>query len=316
MRAAVLHHSGEPPKYESFPDPIPNNKEYLIRMRAASLKNIDRMMANGSHYDRSSALPRVVGIDGAGVLEDGTRVYCAGCPSPYGTMAEMTVAPLALPIPDEIDDVTAAALPNPTLSSWLALTWRARMQQGAAVLVLGATGVAGRLAVQIARHLGAGRVIGAGRNPESLATLAHLGADATIALDTSDEELRDAFRQKGGYDIVLDYLWGHPTEVLLDALTGDDVMAESRHTHIIEIGSMAGPTIQLPAAALRSSDIEISGGGGGSVPHEAIFETFPKLWEAASSGAIHVDCETVALREIESAWNRKIAPGKRMVIVP
>lgn len=319
MYAGVLHHDGTAPAYETFPDPEPTGQEHLVRMRAASLKNIDRMMADGSHYDRGRTLPAVVGIDGVGVLDDGTRVYCGGCRPPFGTMAEMTVARLSVPVPDGIDDLTAAALPNPALSSWLALAWRARMRPSESVLILGATGVAGKLAVQIARHLGAGRIVGAGRNPDALAALPGMGADATVSLDASDANLREAFIREGGdgYDIVLDYLWGHPTEVLLDALTGDDVMAaESGRTRIIEIGETAGPAIRLPAAALRSANIEISGSGGGSIPHQAIFETFPKLWDAAASGSIRIDCEAVPLRDIESAWTRKSPSGKRLVIVP
>jgi NADPH:quinone reductase-like Zn-dependent oxidoreductase len=195
MKAAVLHALGEAPSYEGFAEPTPNKDETLVGVRAASLKNSDKMMADGSHYDSLRRLPAVVGLDGVGVLEDGTRVYCAGPRSPYGTMAEKTVVPRAfcLPVPDAVDDLTAAALPNPAIASWLSLEWKAKLEPGETVLILGATGVAGRLAVQLARHLGAGRVIGAGRNAEALEALAGLGADATIRLEGSDDELEEAF---------------------------------------------------------------------------------------------------------------------------
>src|SRR5262249_26458538 len=150
-----------------------------------------------------------------GFLEDGTRVYCGGARPPYGMMAERTVVSQAwcLPVPEEIDDVTAAALPNPAMSAWLALVWRARLHSGEAVLILGATGVAGQLAVQIAKRLGAGRVVAAGRNQRVLSTLRDLGADAAIRLDLPDQELIAAFVGEGGhgrFDVVLDYVWGHP----------------------------------------------------------------------------------------------------------
>jgi len=224
-----------------------------------------------------------------------------------------------LPVPDVVDDATAAALPNPALSSWLALEWRARLQPGESVLVLGATGVAGQLAIQVARHLEAGRVVAAGRNRRVLARLADLGADATIALDVADRELTAALVQelrKGPFDVILDYLWGRPTELLLEALTGHDIKAAASRVRLVEIGEMAGPKIALPAAALRSSGVELLGSGGGSVSPEAIFATFPKMWELASRGRLRIQVEPVPLSEVEGAWGRRDLAGSRLVLVP
>jgi len=321
MKAAVLHTLGKLPRFEDFPEPQPGQGEVLVQVRAASLKNVEKAMASGSHYDSHSELPVICGLDGVAVLDDGTRVFCGGCRSPYGMMAEQAVVSRAffLPVPDDVDDNTAAALPNPALSSWLPLLWRARLKPGETVLILGATGVAGKLAIQIAKHLGAGRVIAAGRNERILETLPDLGADATIALDQPEQELAAAFIREAAYkrfDVVLDYVWGHPTEVLLDALTGHDVMAESDTVRLIEIGEMAGPTISLSAAALRSSGIEIYGSGGGSIPHTAIFEIFPQVWALAASGKLRIDTEPVPLSEIECAWQRNDSPGRRLVIIP
>src|SRR5262245_51992750 len=260
MKAAVLRTLGQPPRFEEFPDPKPSEGEVIVHVKAASLKNIDKMMASGSHYESHRELPVVCGLDGVGHLDDGTRVFCGGARPPYGMMAERVVVSRAwcLPVPEEIDDVTAAALPNPALSAWLSLVWRAQLRPGETVLILGATGVAGQLAVQIARHLGAERVVAAGRNRRVLATLQGLGADATLPLDLSDQELTGAFvREAGskGFDIVLDYVWGHPTEVLLEALTRHDLKIAASRTRLVEIGEMAGPTIALPAAVLRSSGL-------------------------------------------------------------
>src|ERR1700745_1455576 len=196
MKAAVLRTLGKAPQFEEFPDPKSSQGEVIVHVKAASLKNIDKMMASGSHYDSHTKLPVVCGIDGVGVLEDGTRVFCGGCRPPYGMMAERTVVSRTwcLPIPDGVDDVTAAALPNPALSSWLPLLWRAHLKPGETVLILGATGVAGRLAVQVARHLGAGRVVAVGRNAEVLKTFPDLGADTTISLDKPGRELATALK--------------------------------------------------------------------------------------------------------------------------
>jgi NADPH:quinone reductase-like Zn-dependent oxidoreductase len=310
MKAAVLHVLGQLPRFEDFPDPQAGQGEVIVRVKAASLKNIDKMMASGSHYDSHSELLVVCGIDGVGILEDGTRVYCGGSRPPYGMMAEQTVVSRAwcLPIPDDVDDVTAAALPNPALSSWLPLVWRAQLKPGETVLVLGATGVAGKLAIQIARHLGAARVVAAGRNERVLETLWLLGADAVIGLDQPDRELTAAFvleNKHRHFDIVLDYLWGHPTEVLLNALTGSDLKAESSGVRFVEIGEMAGPTISLSAAALRSSGLELYGSGGGSIPHTAIFNAFPQVWALAASGKLRIDAEPVPLADIGNAWQRQ-----------
>src|SRR5215470_4165531 len=241
MKAAVLHALGESPRFEDFADPQPIEDEVLVHVKAASLKNVDKMMASGSHYDRLPHLPCVCGVDGVGLLDDGTRVYCGGARPPYGMMAERTVVSRAwcLPVPEKLDDVTAAALPNPALSAWLSLAWRAQLRAGETVLILGATGVAGQLAVQIARHLGAGRVVAAGRNRRVFARLPALGADAIVPLDLPDQELTAAFvREAGpnGYDVVLDYVWGRPTEVLLGALARHDLKAAAARTRLVEIG--------------------------------------------------------------------------------
>src|SRR5579859_1474956 len=191
MKAAVLHTLGKAPRFEEFADPTAGKDEALLRVRAASLKAVDRQMASGSHYASPRQLPAVCGTDGVGDLEDGTRVFFGGPRRPYGAMAERTVAPRAFcfPVPAGIDDETAAALPNPGVSAWLSLKYRAKLAPGETVLILGATGVTGQLAVQIAKLLGAKRVIGAGRNPEMLGKLTGLGADATIQIGADAGEL-------------------------------------------------------------------------------------------------------------------------------
>jgi NADPH:quinone reductase-like Zn-dependent oxidoreductase len=318
MHAAVLRKLGSAPRYEQFEDPVARDSEALIKVRAASLKNIDKGMASGGHYASFRELPVVCGVDGVGTLETGERVFFGGCRRPFGTMAEKTVAPRAFcfPLPDALDDATAAALPNPATSSWLPLKWRTQLKPGETVLVMGATGTAGKLAVQIAKLLGAGRVIAAGRNPQELDSARLLGADVIIQIDEPEKNLVEAFgaAAKGGIDIVLDYLWGAPTEALVTALTGHDLAAEPHTTRLIEIGSMAGPTISLPGAALRSSGLEIYGAGGGSVPKQAIFEALPQIFEHAAKGTLKLETKKVPLADVETQWNQK--EDQRVVFIP
>src|SRR5579864_5100055 len=129
MNAAVLHILGKPPQFESFPEPVAADGEVIVQVRAAALKPVDKQMASGSHYASPRELPVVCGADGVGQLEDGTRVFFGGPRKPYGAMAERTVVRRAqcFPVPDELDDLTAAAIPNPGVSAWLSLTHRAKL---------------------------------------------------------------------------------------------------------------------------------------------------------------------------------------------
>src|SRR6185436_13145264 len=213
MKAAVLHQFGTTPKFEEFPDPPIEEGQLLVHVKAVALENIDKALANGSHFAAKQILPQlpaVVGLDGIGMLEDGKLVGFGGLKSPYGAFAEKTVIQEGyfVPVPDGVDAVTAAALPASALTSLFPLRWGAKLQPGETVLINGATGVSGKLAVQIAKLLGAGRIIGTGRNPESIQRVYELGADAVIDLKQSDEQLAQAFKKEAGegYDVILDFL--------------------------------------------------------------------------------------------------------------
>jgi NADPH2:quinone reductase len=224
MRAAVVSAFDAPPNYSTFDDPIAAEGELAVTVTAAGLHPIVRALANGTHYGSTGELPFVPGVDGAGRMEDGTRVFFGAARSPYGTFAERTLAAnwMCIPLPEGLDDATAAGIANPAMSSWVALTARAEFVSGESVLILGATGVAGQLAVQIAKRLGARRVIAAGRNPQALEKLESLGADAVISLDQEHDPLVAAFKSEiaeAGVDVVLDYLWGHPAECALEAIS-------------------------------------------------------------------------------------------------
>jgi NADPH:quinone reductase-like Zn-dependent oxidoreductase len=320
MNAAVLHTLGKPPRYEQFREPTAGEGEVIVHVRAAALKPVDKQMAGGSHYASPRKLPAVVGIDGVGRLEDDARVYFGGPRPPYGAMAQHTVVSRArcFPLPMDIDDVTAAALVNPAVSAWLTLTWRARLVPGETVLVLGATGVTGKLAVQIAKLLGAGRVIAAGRNEKILGTLPELGADATIRLDKPDQNLSEVFAREAGnagFNVIIDYLWGRPTETLLAAMVRKEFAAVASEMRLVQVGESAGPTISLAAAVLHSTALTILGTAG-MAPREVLTEAFQHVVTRATRGELCVDVETVPLADVEDAWQHYDPHGRRLVILP
>jgi len=320
MKAAVLHQLGQPPRFEDFAEPAAGKDEALVRVRAASLKSVDKQLASGSHYASPRQLPVICGADGLGTLGDGTRVFFGGPRRPYGAMAEYTVVPSAFcfPVPFEVDDAIAAALPNPGVSAWLSLTQRAKLAPGETVLILGATGVTGQLAVQIAKILGAKRVIGAGRKLQGLHGLRELGADATIQLDQPEEALKSAFAQEAkdtGFDVVIDYLWGRPTETLLAAITKSEFAAIKKETRLVQAGENAGPTISLPAAVLRSTALTILGTAG--IPsREILVDAMHQILSRGARGELRIETERVPLADIESVWQHAAHSGRRIVVIP
>ncbi len=320
MHAAVVSSFQSAPQYASFADPVAQDGEVLITVSAAGLHQIVRALADGSHYMSAGTLPFVPGLDGVGRLEDGTRVYFGMSRPPFGTLAERCVSSRArcLPIPDALDDVTVAAILNPALSSWAALSGKAHFVAGESILILGATGVSGQLAVQVAKRLGARRIVAAGRNPEVLETLTSLGAATTVSLDQSHDALVAAFRRewdRDGIDVVLDYVWGEPAETLLAAISQKGLEHSSDRIRYIQVGSMAGPNITLPAAILRSTGLELLGSGFGGVSLTKIFESIAQFLQEAARRSFQIKTKAAPLRDVEKLWNAE-QPGARLVFQP
>jgi len=318
VNAAVLHTLGKIPRFEQFPEPVPADGEVSVEVCAAALKPVDKQMAAGTHYASFRELPAVCGLDGVGYLDDGGRMFFAGPRRPYGAMAERAVVRRAqcFAVPEGLSDDIAAALPNPGVSAWLTLKERAKLAPGETVLILGATGVTGRLAVQIANILGAGRVIAAGRNEKALNSLLELGADTTIQLDKSGEELTKVFTRETsdeGIQVVIDYLWGPPTEALLAALTRNEFTAIGSETRLVQVGESASAAISLPAAVLRSAPLTILGTAGMPAP-EIVMNALQQVLAYGGSGKLRIDTERVPLADIESAWQRE--GRSRLVIIP
>ncbi|CAF0986122.1 unnamed protein product [Didymodactylos carnosus] len=323
MKAAVLHQLGTAPKYEDFPVPVAQHAgQILLTVKAASVKNLDRGRANGSHYASYTSLPVVVGIDGVGTLADGTRVYANGI---TGMIAERALIDRNkyTVIPDGIDDVNAATLPNAIMGAALAIKYQGQMKVGHTVLVNGATGVTGQTAIQLAKYYGAKKIIATGRNPESLNLLTQLGADEIISLKDKEEKIIGRLKKlhvDNPIDVVIDYTWGRPAELILNALKGRGGLHNiTPKVRFVTVGSMAGDQIQLSSGLLRSSAIEILGSGFGSIPTEVMeklpAEILPAMLQLAADGKLKVQTVVAKLKDVETAWHEQIPAGKRLVIV-
>lgn len=318
MNAAVVESFDRPPRYTAFADPEPNGDEVHITVAAAGLHPIVKALAQGTHYGSTGRLPFIPGVDGVGRMPDGTRVLFGSTHPPYGTFAERSLARpgVCTPIPATLDDATIAAMMNPGMSAWGALEHRAHLAAGESVLILGATGSAGHMAVQIARRFGARRIVAVGRNPEALEEAKDLGADTTISLQQEHEALVSAFRAElaNGIDVVLDYLWGAPAEALLAAIVQKGLDHDAARIRYIQIGNSAGPNVTLPAAVLRSSGLELLGSGFGSVSMDKIFASLRAILQSATQQPFRMKLRTIPLRDVEKFWNA--AEEARLVFVP
>ncbi len=328
MKAAVVLGPNQTPIYGEFDEPTPQDGLVVIRVAASALSNATRARAAGGHYSLTGGFPLVPGIDGVGRTARGERVGFLLPEAPFGGMAEKTLVrdALCLPVPDNLGDVLAAAIINPGQSPIGALRARATLQPGEGVLVNGATGTTGQIAVQIARHLGAGRVNGAtgttgqiavqiarhlgagrvvatGRNPDALARLRALGADATIALTGDVDAVRDALAAHfadGGIDVVLDYLSGPPTELVLGAIARSHKAAKT--IRYVIAGGAAGAATSVPTGVLGSTSLVLLGYGIGSARLPEIVSSAREALQLAGSANLRIDLTAVPLAQVAEAW--------------
>ncbi|WP_019927528.1 zinc-binding alcohol dehydrogenase family protein [Nocardia sp. BMG111209] len=314
MKAAVVSAFDTPPRYRDFPAPVAvRATEQVVDVIAAGLHPRVRSQADGSHYTSTGELPLVPGIDGVGRGADGVLRYFLLPDTTLGTMAEQTLVDLrrSIVLPEGSDAVAVAAALNPAMSSWVALRRRIEFGPGQTVLILGATGSAGRMAVQIAKLFGATRIVAVARNAGLLAALPALGATETVALaDTA--RLGTVAAE---VDVVLDYLWGEPAA---DALAAIVTARPDRGKPLswIQIGSVAGPTAAIPSAALRAAHLQIVGSGQGSVATGDILAELPALAAAITAGAFDIDARPVPLSEVERAWADAPRTTARLVLTP
>lgn len=324
MKAAIVEEWGSAPVYRDYPEPQARDGAVVATVEASALTNLTRGLMSGKHNASNEIrLPAIPGVDGVARLDDGRRIY-TGALAPYGMMAERTLVSEndAVVLPDGVDSVIAAAVPNPGISAWMSLEHAAALKPGDHILVLGATGVTGSMAVQLAKSVfAAGRVVVAGRDASRLEWLRSVGADDAIAVGRDDiAERVHALHAERPFDAVLDYLWGEPAEMVLTALSSSHPSAHYHPTRFVQIGSMAGPTMELTAGVLRSTGIMLSGVGLGSVPPNVLMrvraEALPRLFDMVATGDLHLRAVARPLAEVEQAWTAAEPSGTRVVLTP
>lgn len=317
MKAAIVTSPGMKPSYGEFQSPVAREGLEVITVSAAALTNLTKGRVAGSHYSAENQYPFVPGVDGVGRLADGRRVYFAMPEAPFEAMAEQTLVDprRTIALPDNLDDVAAAALANPGMSCFAALVERARFQAGENVLINGATGAAGLVAVQVAKQLGAGIVTG--RNAQELETLRSLGADVVIPFDLRadnpqgieqfEQALTAAFA--GGLDVVVDYLWSTSARTIIVAVA--KAVEDAHPVRFVQVGEASREPVELPAAALRSSAIQIMGSGLKSVPLPKLLECIRKTFDLAAQGKLYLPTKVVPLSTVAENWD---APGKPRLV--
>jgi len=317
MKAAIVELAGRPPVFGDFVEPVAAPGLSVVKVTAAAVSHVTKGRASGSHYSADGAWPMIPGIDGVGLDERGRRVYFILPEAPYGAMAERSLVDVrrCIALPGELGDADAAAMAIPGMSSWAALVERAQLRAGETVLINGATGASGRLAIQVARHLGAKKVIATGRNAASFDELRALGADVTIAQTQERGALAQAFETEfaQGVDVVLDYVWGPTAEALIVAAAkaGPEAVA----IRYVQIGAISGADITLPGAALRSSALQLMGSGIGSIPQQRILAALRGVLEAAPAAGFKVSARALPLAEVATAWDAGDAES-RIVLAP
>ncbi|MFJ6673259.1 zinc-binding alcohol dehydrogenase family protein [Actinosynnema sp. NPDC091369] len=308
MYAAVVTGHDTPPQYREHPTPVAEERDgMVVQVLAAGLHRLVRARATGAHYSATGTFPLVPGVDGVVRDRQGTLRYAVLEGGDLGTFAEWTVIDprRSVVLPDDVDPVRIAAAMNPAMSSWVALRRRIGFRPGRSVLVLGATGAAGRMAVQIAKRFGASRVIAAGRDAGRLAALTDLGADEAVTFDQA--------QRAADVDVVLDYVWGEPAARAMAAMV---TARRDRGAPLdwVQIGSVAGGTLPLDSALLRASRLQLHGSGIGSVPGRDFVAELPDLAVAVHTGAIDVRVRPVPLALVAETWGEEA--DDRIVYVP
>jgi NADPH:quinone reductase-like Zn-dependent oxidoreductase len=313
VHAAVVTSFAAPPSYREFVVPTPRSAdEVLVDVVASGLHRRVRSQADGSHYTSTGELPLIPGVDGVARLPDGSLRYFVLGDTTFGAMAEQTVIDLrqSFELPEGIDAVQVAAAMNPVMSSWVALTRRIDFAAGQSVLVLGATGSSGQMAVQVTKLLGAEHVIAVGRDPQRLAQLTDLGADTVVSLGDGSG-LGEVAAE---VDVVIDYLWGQVTAAAMTTIATHR-RDSPRPLTWIEIGSVAGATAEIPSAALRALPLQIVGSGQGSVSTRDIVSVLPAIAQAVGNRTLRIDARAKPLSDVATVW-QDTRDAARIVLTP
>ncbi|HTE60248.1 MAG TPA: zinc-binding alcohol dehydrogenase family protein [Solirubrobacteraceae bacterium] len=312
MRAAVLHAHGGVPEIEERPDPEPEPGAEVLDVEAAAVNPVDVRIASGAFPLERYEPPYVAGKEGVGRRADGILVYFEYSRKPFGAFAERTLidAGSGYPVPDGLDPALAVCLGVSGLAAWLSLEWRGRLAPGETVLVLGASGLVGQIAVQAAKLLGAGRVVAAARDEAALERARSLGADALVRL--AGDDVAGALRSASGgdgYDLVIDPLWGEPARAALSALKS--------FGRAVNLGQSAAAEATLPSAAIRATPIDLLGYTNYTAGEERKAAAYARMAREAVAGRLRVEIERLGLDDVPAAWERQgSSPHRKLVIVP
>lgn len=317
MKAAVIIQKDQAPIYDQFKDPLPAIGKHIIHVKASSISQITKARASATHYSSDNEVPFIPGFDGVGILEDGTRVYFLLPNNPFGGMAELTLVDQkhCIQIPEALSPDIAAAMAIPGMSSWAALVEQAQMRVGDTVLVNGASGSSGRLAIQIAKHLGAKKIVATARRVSTFAELYSLGADHCIALSEDASTMEESFKAqfKDGINIILDYLWGPSALLLINVAAKNSPHGGA--IKFVQIGSIGGATIPFPASALRSSGLKLMGSGLGSLSIPTMLNSVLAVLKNAPDAGFNINIKPIPISQVANVWNETSSDTRTVLIV-
>ena len=312
MRAVLVTALGAAPEASDRETPVPGEGEVTVVLEAASLNPVDVAVASGSFYAGHPPIPYVPAIEAVGrVADDGRRVLVLGGGLGIfrdGTAAERFIAPAdaLIDLGEDVDASTAAALGTAALAGWLPIVWQAKLQPGETVIVLGATGTAGMIAVQAARHVGAGRIVAAGRNRDRLAALEEL-VDEVVSLEDDDVagQLQSA---AGEADVVYDVLWGEPLAAAL--------AATKPGARVVHVGQSAGPMSTIASGLVRGRQLTIMGYSNMAVPREDLVAAYLTMVDLATKGSLTLPVQELPFDEIATAWAGVASSAGKFVLIP
>jgi NADPH2:quinone reductase len=308
MRAAILREPGSPPELGETDAPTEADGQTVVEVLAAALNPVDLQLAARAGADQ---LPFVPGREAVARTPENERVYFEVATAPHGSFAEQALAPTdsLIAVPDGVDDAIAVAFGVAGLAGWVSLEWRAGFKPGETVLVLGAGGVVGQVAIQAAKLLGAERVVGAARSERSLERARERGADAVV--DLTGDDVTGAIKEAsgGGVDVIVDPVWGEPAAAAL--------RAANRGARLVQIGEAAGAEAALAAAPLRMSQITVLGYANAAAPSDVKRAAYERMLGHAANGELRLEIDTVPLEQVTDAWRRQeSAGGVKIVLTP
>jgi NADPH:quinone reductase-like Zn-dependent oxidoreductase len=317
VKAAVIMQKDLPPIYADFKEPMSGPDHLIVRVQASSISQITKARASATHYSSDNEVPFIPGFDGVGTLEDGSRVYFLLPINPFGAMAEFCLVDkkhcIQIPQAIEVDMVAAMAIPG--MSSWAALVKQAQMIAGETVFINGAGGISGRLAIQIAKYLGAKTIIATARRSSSFDELHELGADQCLLLTDDSHAMEDTFKSvcNHGVNIVLDYLWGPSALSLVNAIAKNS--PQEIPVRYVQIGSIGGATIPFPASVLRSSGLRLMGSGLGSLSIQTMLDSVSQVLINTPAAGLKINIQQIPLAQVQTAWNMTSSDSRTVLMI-